>query len=82
METATKNTYYQFQKWSLEDVFTFDSGHICRSEPKELQKFHLVEEIDTRVLLMILEVSDEENFQVYRLEGSVGDPPIPGKYSC
>ena len=40
--------YFFIQKWRLDEVFTFDKGHICQSDSKQLAKFCLVRSAQRR----------------------------------
>ena len=62
----------------MDEVFTFDSGHICRSAPKPLGTFYLVPQSATYRLKIELRVSIRGKHQVYGLEGIVADPPLSG----
>ena len=68
------------QKLKLDEVFTFDNGHICRTEPKGLRKFFLDPISNALKLRIDLNISIEGEDNMYFFEHSVRSGPLRGKF--
>ena len=68
------------QKLKLDEVFTFDNGHICRSEPKELRKFYLDPKSNTNKMRIDLDIAIEGENNMYFFERSVKGGSLQGKF--
>ena len=64
----------------LDEIFTFDIGHVCHSEPKKITNFYLVPVAETSTFIDLqVEVLNEvssllRNLKVYNLRAKT-----PGK---